>query len=285
MIDTEISIDRITLIAYDVGTIEEYLKHSGYIIRQNFSQNYGFRHSYHCQKGELIEMGDRGRVRLDFNPNKANMEQIEDILSRLKYPHLTRLDIAVDYFGIDLSKVEWISKKRRKRNIWKDENGILETLYIGAPSSEKRFRIYNKALERLEKGEERDPRAVNGHWRVEVQKRYKESDNILDPKEYFLPDLFDIRPYSSNLDLSFIKDVKERIMITGILADNSLLNELHRNTRPKYKKLIQEARERAGKVLEIEPHEIYEKEKSLLADQLTDLLSKCYRPLALYSQN
>lgn len=279
MIETEISIDRLTVIGYDTGSLETYLKNSGYLISLGFSSNYGFRYSYKGLQGELIETGDKGKVRIDFNPNKANMEQIADIFSRIKYPHLTRLDIAVDYFGKDLSEVEWISKKRRKRNIWESPNGALETLYIGAPSSDKRFRIYNKALERLEKGEERDPRAKDGHWRVEVQKRFKESDNLLDGKEYFLNDLFDIRAYSKVLDLSHIEKFSERMIVAGLLERPEELKNCHRNTRPKYTKLIQQAREKAGRVLEIEPYEVYDKEKSHLADQLNDLLCKTYRPL------
>lgn len=161
--------------------------------------------------------------------------------------------------------------------MWEGEDGALETLYIGAPSSHKRFRIYNKALERLENGEESDPRAKKGHWRVEVQKRFKASDNILDPTEYFLNDLFDIRPSPKVLDISHIEKFSERMIVAGLLERPHELNNADKKTRAKYKKLIAEAREKAPKVLEEEPHEVYEKEKSLLAHQLKDLFSKSHR--------
>ncbi|PEF38840.1 hypothetical protein CON72_11545 [Bacillus wiedmannii] len=208
------------------------------------------------------------------------MREVENIVSRLKYPYLTRLDVAVDYFGIDLSEVEWTSTKRRKRNLWLNQEGQQETLYIGAPSSEKRYRIYNKRLERLEKEEEPDPRAINGHWRVEVQQRFKESNNILDPVDYFAGDLFDIRPFRKVVDLSHIESAKERIMIRGLLAEPSELLNLNDKTRVKYKKAIQEARERSGVGINPEPIEVYTKEKDLLADQLTSLFSHCAKPLA-----
>lgn len=285
MIETEVSIDRLTVMGRDTGSLPDYLKENGenssYIARQNFSQNYGFRHAYHLQNGELLEVGLKGKIRLDFNPNTANMKQIEHILSCMKYPYLTRLDIAVDYFGKDLSNVEWTSSKRRKRNVWMDEDLKVETLYIGAPTSDKRYRIYNKLLERLEKGEERDIRAKEHHWRVEVQKRYKENDNLLYPEEYFLNDLFDISPCVKDLDLSHIEDVKERMIVRGLLAEPSAIKEFNKNTRPKYKKLIQGARERAGRVLEEEPHEVYEKEKARLIGELADLFKNCATPLAL----
>ena len=292
MIDTETSIDRLTIVGYDVGIFSNYLKNSEYINSTGFSRNYGFRHSYSGLRGEHIETGDKGKVRIDFNPNKANMDQVEKMISGMKYPHLTRLDIAIDYFGKDLSTIDWTSSGRRKRNYWVDHKGTLETLYIGAPSSDKRFRIYNKALERKENshGEwekdwemqlEKHPLAVNGHWRVEVQKRFKERDNILNPKEYFLPNLFDIRAISKYVDVSHIENPMERGFVLGAMINPSLLDEIHRNSRTKYNKMIKEAKERGGKALEIEPHEIYEKEKSRLAHQLNDLFAKAFMPLQL----
>lgn len=288
MIETEVSIDRLTIIAYDTGMMKSYLKNSGYITGENFSRNYGFRHAYHCQNGELIELGDKQKVRIDFNPNTANMEQIEDILSRLKYPHLTRLDIAVDYYDKDFSNVEWTSIKLRKRNYWTDGYGALETLYIGAPKSDKRFRIYDKLKERADKTEQGEwgegwneyeelKKKHDIHWRVEVQKRFKESDNILDPTEYLLHDLFDIRPVAKNVDLNHIEKFSERMIVAGLLERPEELKKADKKTRAKYKKLIQEAQERAGKVLDIEPHEVYEKEKSRLAGELNDLFNKCLR--------
>ncbi|HDP4772776.1 TPA: replication initiation factor domain-containing protein [Pseudomonas aeruginosa] len=278
--ETDISIDRLTLVGYDTGMIESYLKYSEYISFIGFSRNYGFRHSYQGLKGELLEIGEKGKIRLDFNPNTANMEQVRDIVSRLKYLYLTRLDVAVDYFGIDLSEVEWTSPKRRKQNLWLNQEGQQETLYIGAPSSERRYRIYNKKLERLEKKEESDPRAVNGHWRVEVQQRFNESNNILDPVDYFAADLFDIRPYRKVVDLDHIDKPMERIIIAGLISRPSELMNLSKNARGKYKKMIQEARERSGVAISPEPIEVYTKEKDLLADQLTSLFSHCAKTVA-----
>lgn len=277
--ELEVSIDRLTIVAYDSGSFSTLLENSLYIKGKGFSSNYGFRHAYSGLNGEHIEVGDKGKVRVDFNPNKADMEQIGLIMGKLKYPHLTRMDIAVDYFGKDLSHIEWTSRGKRKRNMWVDQKGVLETLYIGAPSSDKRFRIYNKRLERLEAGEEADPRGKEGHWRIEVQKRYKERDNILDPIEYLLPDLFDITPTTDRIDLSHIEKVTDRVMITGLLADPSLLNELSKNSKTKYLGMIKEAEARKTVALAITPQQAYEKEKSRLATELIDLFAKSDRTL------
>lgn len=275
MKDTKILIDRITLIAYDDGHFTHYLNNSGYVnITYPTKRTPGFKHAFKGQYEEFIEVDGKGKVRLDFNPNKANMDELGHILSYLKYPHLTRLDIAIDYFGIDFQNIHWSSMRTRKRNTWSDGYGTLETLYIGAPKSARRFRIYNKALELKEKKKES---TIKGHWwRVEVQQRFKENDNY-SLGEYLLPNLFDIRPYRKNLDISFIEKFSERMMVAGMLKYPEELKKADKKTRAKYKKLLDEVVERAGAVLEKPPHEVYEKEKSLLADQLKDLFSKCAR--------
>lgn len=275
MENTTISIDRITLIAYDNGRFTDYLKKSGYVdIDFQTKKTYGFRQAYKGLYDEFIEVDRNGKVRIDFNPNKANMDEIGRILSFLKYPHLTRLDVAVDYFNIDFQNIEWSSLRARKRNYWTDEYETLETLYIGSPSSAKRFRIYNKALEIKEVKKES---TIEGHWwRVEVQQRFTANVNYT-PSEYLLPNLFDIRPYRRELDISFIDKFSERMMVAGILEHPEELKKADKKTKTKYKRLIEEVRERAGAALENPPHEVYEKEKSLLADQLKDLFSKCAR--------
>lgn len=277
--ELDVSIDRLTIVAYDSGTFSTLLENSLYIKTKGFSSNYGFRYAYSGLNGEHIEVGEKGKVRVDFNPNKADMEQLGLIMQKLKYPHLTRLDIAVDYFGKDLSHIEWTSRGKRKRNTWTDQNGVLETLYIGAPSSDKRFRIYNKRLERLEAGEEADPRGKEGHWRIEVQKRYKERDNILDPVEYLLPDLFDIMPTSKRIDLSHIEKFSERMIVSGLLERPDEISKADKKTKAKYNKLIAEAKAKNTVAIAVTPQQAYEKEKSRLATELIDLFAKSYRTL------
>jgi len=282
MTGTKLSIDRLTLIAYDNGHFSHYLNNNGYVDTDYLTKKtYGFKQAFKGLYGEFIEVDGKGRVRLDFNPNKANMDEIGHILSYLKYPHLTRLDIAIDYFDIDFQNIEWSSMRTRKRNYWANEYGMLETLYIGSPLSAKRFRIYNKTLEMKEKKKESTIKGC--WWRVEVQQRFTANDNY-STREYLLQDLFDIRPYSkTGIDLSFIEKDGEQAKVIGYMACPELMASLDKKTRAKYKKLIQEVRKRAGTVLENPPHEVYEKEKSLLADQLKDLFSKCAR-LTLFEE-
>lgn len=280
-IQRKASIDRLTIMGADIGVLEGYINHNSYLYHNGFSKNYGFRYSYKGLNGEVLEIGNKKKIRIDFNPNIADMEQILAILPWIKHPYLTRLDIAIDYIGLDLSDIQWVSKKSRKRNMWVDSNGILQTLYIGAPSSERRYRIYNKFLEQVEKGKRTNIELNQKHWRVEVQQRFAEKANLKD-SEYLLEDLFDIIPCSKELDLDYIEDVKERIMIRGILSNPVELNCLSAKTRIKYKKLIRESMERSEESLEIEPPiDVYKKEKIFLANELTNLFSTCSTQLTL----
>ncbi|HFJ9387970.1 TPA: hypothetical protein ACGW7H_005892 [Bacillus nitratireducens] len=281
MREVDISIDNLTIMAFDTGTLSSYMADLPYIENMSSSKSFMFRNAFYCVDGTFIETGgDQNKVRIEFNPNKASMEQIKGLLKHLKYPYLTRMDIAVDYFNYNgFDEIDWRADGRRKRNFWEDMNGALETLYIGSQASHKQHRIYNKLKERQDKGEVKDERATTSHWRVEVQKRYKESDNVFDVEEYFQDELFDIKPYRKEIDLSFISEVKERIMVRGLLASPGDLKELNKNTRAKYSKLIKQAREANGEALEPTPEQVYKKKKGPLIKELTDLFNVCSNPL------
>lgn len=274
-IDRKASIDRLTIMGSNIGVLEGYINLNSYLYYEGFSKNYGFRYAYKGLNGELLEVGNKEKIRIDFNPNKANMDEIKKILSWVKHPYLTRLDIAIDYIGIDLSEFQWTSEKLRKRNIWTDFNGVLETLYIGSPSSEKRYRIYNKLQEQIAKGEKSSSKLYEKHWRVEVQKRFNERENLKD-SEYLLEDLFDIKPYSKDLNLDHIENPRERIMLRGILNNRSELSCLNEKTRTKYRKLMRESINRSGEFLKIVPPiDIYQKERKDLIEDLMSIIENC----------
>ncbi|WP_242274838.1 replication initiation factor domain-containing protein [Bacillus cereus group sp. BfR-BA-01310] len=277
----DISIDNLTIIAFDTGTFSDYVAVSPYISSMSSSKSFAFRNSHYCIDGTFIETGnDQNKVRIEFNPNKASMKDICELLTHLKYPYLTRMDLAVDYFNYDsFHMIDWRADGRRKRNYWEDMNGTLETLYIGSQASHKQHRIYNKLKERQDNGGAIDKCVDTSYWRVEVQKRFKESDNIFDVEEYFMTDLFDITPCRKDLDLSFISDVKERIMVRGLLANPIELDELNVKTRSKYRKLIKQAREGNSEVLDYSPNQVYKKKKGTLIRQLKNLLDNCQNPI------
>lgn len=134
--------------------------------------------------GSIIQLADKNiekswkvsPIRLEFNPNKCNIPVIADFInSFMTGIKITRIDIALDYIGLDITE-GWkpIYRRLAKENIHLGYGGALETHYIGAAGSEKRFRIYDKRTEMLERQE-----VDTGHeWtRVEVQNRGDLSGN------------------------------------------------------------------------------------------------------------
>jgi hypothetical protein len=116
---------------------------------------------------------DNQGTRIEFNPNYISVDEVVEHISFLTSCNqfrLSRLDIAFDIlneydlhdFVIDLPRV--------KRNVYTSSAGKLETLYLGAPKSNKRVRIYDKRLERLSAGYS-ELQLPSMWWRVEVQLR------------------------------------------------------------------------------------------------------------------
>lgn len=119
--------------------------------------------------------------------DKQGMESVAfpvlfQLLTADETANISRIDIACDDREGYLD-MEWIIKKTRAREInsrlrWKDIhesiNGEVKagaTVYIGAPSSDFRIRIYDKALEQ----------GVDGHWvRVELVMRQKNANAFVE---------------------------------------------------------------------------------------------------------
>lgn len=274
--ETQVSIDNLSLVAKGEFEFRRLLELSPDILYAGVSRNYQYQHAYKTLDGTFIEHGKENAVRIEFNPNKADKKIIDSVLRTIHSPRLTRMDIAVDYFGQDLGACEWESKKPRESKSYFSKDGVLETRYIGASTSQRQYRIYNKLKERQDKNEKPDPRALNGHWRVELQQRYKASDdiNIREWSDYFYDDFFkDIYAKYHGVDLSFIDSTMDRIVVQGLLTNPTEIDGLAKGTKAKYRKLIREAKERGG-IEDIEPYEVYEKEKAQLVSRLEEQMGK-----------
>jgi hypothetical protein len=92
----------------------------------------------------------------------------------------TRVDVAMDTDAVPMAAVvasqergDLISRAQHRQLIYNYRDGS-QTLYVGAPSSDRRVRFYDKALEQASKGVE-----VNGIWtRCEVQFRHSQADVV-----------------------------------------------------------------------------------------------------------
>ena len=133
---------------------------------------------HHGGREEIwLEMSGQGCRAFESYGNGAWDSLFEEILSDKQY-HITRLDVAFDDRSgiLDLATIfqdvdmgNFVSKFEYWE-ICKSSKGI--TIYHGSPTSDVRFRIYDKAQERGREDE--------GHWvRFEIQMRDKKAEHFL----------------------------------------------------------------------------------------------------------
>lgn len=171
--------------------------------------------------------------RLEFNPNKLrqiDLTIIETIIPNLEDISITRADLAFDLFEVDCS--EFILEKKGRpvaTKYYLSQTGRLETKYLGASRSEKQIRLYDKKVERLANGSDKEKdfaRQFEHWWRLEFQLRNRAVEEIFDVIDdiIFKPNRIETLPFETQLYLS------------TMLFNKPLWRKVHRNTRTKYKK-------------------------------------------------
>lgn len=174
--------------------------------------------------------------RMEFNPNKlrtVDTEILNTIIPYLEDISITRADLAFDFFNLDCS--EFILEKKGRPTAtkeWRDKNGKLETKYLGASRSEKQIRLYNKKVEQLENGSEEDKefaKQFQHWWRLEFQLRSRSVEEIFEVIDsvIFKPFVFDDLP------------IETQIYLVAYTRNKNVWQKLHRNTRTKYKKILE----------------------------------------------
>ncbi|MDN5027319.1 replication initiation protein [Streptococcus sp. SPS1] len=174
--------------------------------------------------------------RMEFNPNKlrsVDTEILSTIIPYLEDIAISRVDLAFDIFEVDCS--EFILEKKGRPTAtkeWRDKNGKLETKYLGASRSEKQIRLYNKKVEQLENGAEEDKefaKQFQHWWRLEFQLRSRSVEEIFEVIDsvIFKPFVFDNLP------------VETQIYLVSYTRNKNVWQKLHRNTRAKYKKILE----------------------------------------------
>jgi hypothetical protein len=180
----KISIDKLSFTArlddYEGSSLPDYLNSVPYQVDyRHMPWNFIYQHQYNFKEsGFFIQIGEFEKekvFRMEFNPNKVEKEHLTfyfNVVKRVIYPNVTRIDYAVDYEE-DLSKADFQMSTARKTIEYRSRSKVLETLYIGSPKSDKFIRIYNKALEkkraRLKNvDEEEEIKVKETLWRVEA---------------------------------------------------------------------------------------------------------------------
>ena len=175
---------------------------------------------------------DRRNMRVEFNPNKLTHEEMlwlkQNIIDYMEDDGFTRLDLAFD-FEDDLSDYYAMSDKALKKTVFYGINGMPETKYFGVRDSERFIRIYNKKKERKDNA---DIEITSEHlWRVEIELKR----NMVDYWNDCFNDLHILKPAWATLE-----SVKEQAMVYLLLHEESTWGKLHRNSRRKYKQILQE---------------------------------------------
>lgn len=174
--------------------------------------------------------------RMEFNPNKlrtVDTEILNTIIPYLEDIAISRVDLAFDLFEVNCS--EFILEKKGRPTAtkeWRDQNGKLETKYLGASRSEKQIRLYNKKVEQLENGSEEDKefaKQFQHWWRLEFQLRSRAVEEIFEVIDsvIFKPFVFDDLP------------IETQIYLVAYTRNKNVWQKLHRNTRTKYKKILE----------------------------------------------
>lgn len=259
----QISIDKLTVLGNEYrDKLQGLLQNSIYIDGKRVNTTGGkYRYDYYCVDGSFLQTNEHKEVRLVFNPNKACMEEIRKILSTIRDPYLTRMDIAIDYY-IDLSSFNIIDDKSRKSIVYYGRKKDVETIYIGSMESCCKYRAYNKA---------KKSKTTGNHWRIEVQQKFKKHD-----ENYFRDYFSDIRLVPKiNKDVSNIANFQQKAIIHFLITNpNEWVSIRSANTRKKYKEII----ENLSVPCNIEqPSEVYKKWRDTLESQLEELFSICYR--------
>ncbi|AWZ34728.1 TPA: replication initiation protein [Streptococcus agalactiae] len=174
--------------------------------------------------------------RLEFNPNKlrsVDTEILDIIIPYLDDISISRADLAFDLFEVDCS--EFVLEKKGRPTATKEfrsDTGKLETKYLGASRSEKQIRLYNKKKEQLENGTDKEKEFASQFqhwWRLEFQLRSRSVEEIFEVINtiIFKPFKFEGLP------------VETKIYLIALIHDKNIWKELHRNTRTRYKKILE----------------------------------------------
>lgn len=263
MVNIRVSLDRLSLVGgiENKRQFERFLARDDYVMTGWINRVGIYRYTYQFVDGGVLQIADPSSernlgvptLRVEFNPNDCLRDGIERVLRYVKVYHLTRVDVAIDYFDVDLGVLTWLDVTgRRKRAEYRSASGCLETLYFGSNSSEKRFRIYDKAREQKD-------RSGRIWWRVEAQIR---SDSIHGNP---FSDIVAVLEYPG-------MTLYDRAMCYYLSHFPSAFAELSRKTRLKYRSMMKSAK---AVLFSPQPSEVFEKEKARIDAELMEWLSCC----------
>lgn len=249
------SVDKMSFVADPkdsgaVDALERYLQEKIMATRQLTKSHDPYRYMYILpMKLGTVSIADNNakvgkRLRLEFNPNRATSDEIRqmyiNIIATMKYPKLTRIDLAFDY-AENLSDVRWIDKKGRPSSQYRNGKCVLETYYAGGSRSKLRIVMYDKKAERASKqGIDPEELGERDWWRIELRFKENEIDNLFNDDGYNPFD--ELTPYiPMALGLKGL-EWRDRCVVMGLLSEEgeSIFGEMNPKSRARYRKLLAE---------------------------------------------
>lgn len=262
----KLSIDKIVILGHSTINLESWItnRSNTAIIKHEqaklpYDTNYFMVDKTFLQLG-IKKSGESRTIRLVYNPNKSIKEIPDAILGMIQFDRISRLDIAVDFYGRDLSLTKWYEPRSRKRVMYLSGSGALQTLYIGSRESNLMWRIYDKA-----KQLKKSPAELM--WRVEAEVKFDKGESI--NMENFNPfeQLKGTQELNINLDYAW-GDIAH---LEYLDRNRELLPTLHARTRAKYKKLfVQQSR-----LLDPQPTEVWTRDKNEILTIIRNQLNIC----------
>ncbi|MED1042495.1 hypothetical protein P4T62_28600 [Bacillus mycoides] len=157
--DLDINLDMVTIVGV-VSDIEELRRiiedvTNIQLTPAKVSNSFMYNKAWKMTKHAFFEIDSlKKNARIDFNPSKLdNLSNLFvcSVLSCMKEKEFTRIDLAMDFTGIDFSR-EWKMRdyKSRKIGYWlSGSTERLETCYAGTRHSDSQVILYNKTLEQM----------------------------------------------------------------------------------------------------------------------------------------
>jgi hypothetical protein len=174
--------------------------------------------------------------RLDTS-NHLNADEKLKVINALALmfgKHLTRIDVAFDFINCENPGMKHrVIKANVSESYWINpifgRGKGLETLYIGKRKSLSQYRYYDKLVEQR-KARAEVPTWINNWERLEIQLRGKKASEWLVEAEKML-DCFKLPSYNQ-------VSGTEKLILKGLIADPTGINELSPNAKRKYRKLM-----------------------------------------------
>ena len=160
---TNVSIDRLTIIgsiidtkAFQINVINDYNITEKLL---PYSPNTGYNQSLKLVQGlGHIDIDNReNKVRYEYNPNTVAPNQkfyVELIVNQLKNISFSRVDIAIDFNLNGFNDFDFQCTRKVKESHFLGVTKKIETKYFGTRSSDMIYRLYDKTIERQEKGKQ-----------------------------------------------------------------------------------------------------------------------------------